>query len=276
LGNALLTSDTGNISITDWILKVLGTLDGTAQNNLTVTNSNITAGNTNLTATNGNLIVSGGTASLGNAQLYAGDNLSATGWGLTSTGALDGTAQNNLSVANSNLIAGNTNLTATSGDLSISGTTVQLDNAWLKSGNNVAIMNSPKFNVGEYLGIDAQNRIVVNNVVARIGNRTIGLAEFDALGFYLFDWHFFSPTVLLAGIDIYNDPIYLNSLAYDRIVKIINGRARSSMSDDQDEEETENIIDGHWLLEEDVPLEILTDQEQGSIPVANYSMVLEL
>jgi hypothetical protein len=270
LGNTQLSSG-NDISVAGWTLNNTGTLDATATNNLTATNSQIAAGDTNLTAKNGNLTVSGGTANLGNTQLSSGNNLSVAGLALKA-GTLGMTADNNLSVSNSRIVAGDTNMTATRGDLNIAGTTVDLANAWLKSGNNISIVNSPQFDVRGNLGIAAANRLTVTNVVGRIGGvaGNNGIAEFDALGFHLFDWHFYTKTVLLACIDIYNDPIYWNSLTYDRIIRTINDGFWLSMNDDQDEDELEELIDGSWLPEEKT-LEALDGLWQFGKPVARAS-----
>ena len=259
-----------DISVEDSDITAGGNLKKTAENELSIAGSDLTvAGNTNLTSTNGNLTISDGKANFGgDTQLKSGSNLSIADWELNNTGKLDMTAEKNISVTGSDLIAGDTTMTA-KGDLSIVGTTVSFESAMLK-GNNVTILNSPQFDVHGNLGIDAANRLTAMNVVGRIGGITgdNGIADFDALGFHLFSWHFYTKTVLLAGIDIYNDPIYWNSLAYDRIIRNINGGFGWNMSGNQDEDEWDELIDGSWLPEEDVTLEALEDIGQIGIPVA--------
>jgi len=137
-GNALLTSG-NDISVTDWMMAAIGTLDATAANNFSATDSRITAGNTNLTATNGSLDVNGGSAGLGNTRLAAGRNIAVTDWVLNAAGTLGATAANNFSATDSRITAGNTNLTATNGSLDVNGGSAGLGNARLASGNNISV-----------------------------------------------------------------------------------------------------------------------------------------
>jgi hypothetical protein len=180
-------------------------------------------------------------------------------------------ASNNLSVTGSDLVAGDTNLVAKNGDLNIVDTTVLFDNAWLKSGNNISILNSPQFDVRGYLGLTAANQITAINVVGRIGGVAgdLGLAEFDAMGFHLFDWHFFTKTMLLDGIDIYNDPAYWNSLAYDRIVRSLDSKKRKDSTEDEDDYDI--TIGGQWLTEGDDFMNVLEETEPAIVPISENS-----
>jgi len=133
--------------------------------------------------------------------------------------------------------------------------------------------------------VNAPNRLSIRNTVAAVGGMTrhYGLADFDASEFRLFDWHFYAHTVLLANVDIYNDPIYWNSLAFDRITGRSAANLLSNLANvvaNQDDDDIEGFIDGLWLLLEDEEdegegfLEAFGEPEPIGIPVAERSLTL--
>ena len=271
LGNTQLVSG-GNISLADWVLTVPGTLDMTAANNLSTTNANIVAGDTNLTATSGDMTLANGTAALDNTQLVSGGNVSLTDWVLTVLGTLDMIAANNLSTTNANIGAGDTNLTTTNGNMTIMGSVVQFSNAQLRSGNDIAILNSPQFDVTGFLGIDAANHLTLMNVTGNIGMGEFNAAQYSS-PYSLFDWHFYTGKLLLSSIDIYNDPAYRNSLSYDRIIRL---KKSGSREEEEDDYELNLTIGGCWLSEEDDFLKTLNEQEPAIVPVSESTSVSQM
>ena len=282
-GNA--SKNAGNdITVAGSTIDTGGNLSQTAGNDLSLTHSNLTtSGNLNQSAGNDVSVADSNITTSKDVNTTAGNDISIVGSNVKTSGSMTQTAGNDFAIMDSDIIAGNTKLTATNGDLSLAGTTVQLDNAWLEAGNNITILNSPKFDVKKYLDVFAEDSITLFNVVAQIGDvaGTIGLAEFNALGYHLYDWHFYVDTVMLSGIDLYNDPIYLNSLAFDRIIRITNGNVGlssiSGQNGDEDEEE-DQVIKGSWLQEseEEEIQSTLHDQELNGVPVAGSSSMLAL
>ena len=281
LGDTKLVSG-GNITITNWLLTVLGSLDATAAKDFVTKNSTInTTGSKTLTST-GDLTFSDGSETLGNTTLVSGGSITMTNWSMEVDGKLDVTVANDISMNNANITTTG-DLSTTGHDISIVGSTLASESKMNHiAGNNISIMDS-NITVKDVYGITAANRLTIYNTMATIGDfaGNYGLADFDASGYRLLDWHFYTKTVLLSNIDIYNDPAYWNSLAYDRMT----GRSGADVwlknitgvpSDDY----LDGLIKGSWLLpkaaEEEEDEELLkTHSEPGElgVPVAKLSVV---
>ena len=118
----------------------------------------------------------------------------------------------------------------------------QLNNAYLKSGNNVTIMNVPQFDATNDFGVQAANRLTVKNVTGKAGT-----ADFQSnAGLLTLDnWHIDSKKMFLNGTDIYNDPNYLSALVHGRLVK--KNTPEDEYEADEESEEEETTIGGNWL-----------------------------
>jgi len=242
-GNASLNSG-NDLSMTDWDSNIAGTLDANAANDLSVLGSNIKAAGTTLNAAN-DLTIGGGTADFGNASLNSGNNLSMIDWLLDVAGILNVNTENDLSVTNSHLTGGDMLMSTTNGDLMINGGMFNLKNALLTSGNDVIVSDVPQFDIEGYFGIIADNRLTLQNVTGKVD-----IADFLAKRYTLTRWSIYSNEMWLSGIDIYNDPMYLNSLVYDRIIRFNTQDTEDAEEDEGDEGDEEDAlptIGGSWL-----------------------------
>jgi len=280
LGDTKLLSG-NDIDVTDWTLVGTGTLDATATNDISVVGSSLTtSGDMSKTAGNDISIAGSSLSAAGDMSKTAGNDITVMGSSLTATGDMSKTAGNDISVANSSLTAKNMSKTA-GNDISVAGSTLNASKNMSKTaGNDISVMNSG-ITVGDVYGISAANRLTVYNTTATIGDfaGNYGLADFDASGYRLLDWHFYTKTVLLSGIDIYNDPVYWNSLAYDRITgRPVANFWLQNITGNQDDDDFDGLIDGLWLLlkeeEEDEELsKTLSEPGAVGIPVAKRSVI---
>ena len=298
-----MSKDAGkDISVAGSILGAGGNMSKSAENNIIVDGSSTLIADGNMSKDAGkNIYITGSTLDAGgNMSKGAGNNISVTGSDIFASGNMNKDAGNDITVAGSSLVAlgdmskeagsnvsvGTSNLAAENMS-KIAGNDIVVVNSSLTAGstmsktagNDISIMGS-KINVGDLYGITAANRLTIHNTVATIGDfaGNYGLADFDASGYRLLDWHFYTKTVLLSGIDIYNDPIYWNSLAYDRITgRTMTNLWLANATGGQDDDDLDELIKGLWLSSEEEEegeelLDTLNDPGIG-MPVAELSIV---
>ena len=254
-----------DIMVSDSDLNIAG-IWNVIGNSITMLSTDVAAQETSLTTMGGDLIIEGGSANLGDTHVSSVNNVSISDWYLNVLGTLNVDSVNDLLVLGSNVKATDTTLNAANGDLTITGGTFDLANALLTSGNNVTISDVPQFNVGKYFGIKAKNRLTLKHVTGKAE-----VADFQASGFSLIDWHIFSDEMWLNGVDIYNDPAFRNSLTSDRIIRV----PAVAEEEEEEEDEEEPVLSGYWLsansTNEDL-LKTLQDLGTAILPISESSL----